>query len=124
MNPVRSLWEHMRAQRRELSLAGILGALASLSAVALLGVSGWLIASAAEMPPVLTLTVAAVSVRFLAISRAVLRYVERLIGHDAAFRGLVQRAADSSRGCTVGVADCGLFDRERGHLGLLPGASN
>jgi thiol reductant ABC exporter CydC subunit len=78
----------MRAQRRELSLAGILGALASLSAVALLGVSGWLIASAAEMPPVLTLTVAAVSVRFLAISRAVLRYVERLIGHDAAFRGL------------------------------------
>jgi thiol reductant ABC exporter CydC subunit len=40
------------------------------------------------MPPVLTLTVAAVSVRFLAISRAVLRYVERLIGHDAAFRGL------------------------------------
>jgi thiol reductant ABC exporter CydC subunit len=78
----------MRAQRRELSLAGVLGALASLSAVALLGVSGWLIASAAEMPPVLTLTVAAVSVRFLAISRAVLRYVERLIGHDAAFRGL------------------------------------
>lgn len=88
MSPVRALWEHMRAQRRELSLAGVLGALASLSAVALLGVSGWLIASAAEMPPVLTLTVAAVSVRFLAISRAVLRYVERLIGHDAAFRGL------------------------------------
>ena len=88
MSPVRSLWEHMRAQRRELSVAGVLGMLASLSAVALLGASGWLIASAAEMPPVLTLTVAAVSVRFLAISRAVLRYVERLIGHDAAFRGL------------------------------------
>ncbi len=89
-HPVRALWEAMSSQRRELGIAGVLGAIASLSAVALLGVSGWLIATAATMPPVLTLTVAAVMVRTLAISRAAFRYLERLVGHDAAFRGLVQ----------------------------------
>lgn len=86
--PVRMLWRSMAAHRRELAGAGALGALASLSAVALLGTSAWLIATAAEMPPVLTLTVAAVMVRFLALSRAIFRYAERLVGHDAAFRGL------------------------------------
>ena len=80
----------MSQQRRELGLAGVLGAVASGSAVALLGVSAWLISTAAEMPPVLTLTVAAVLVRALALSRAIFRYAERLVGHDAAFRGLTQ----------------------------------
>lgn len=88
--PVRALWDEMSSQRRELSLAGFMGAIASGSAVALLGVSAWLIATAATMPPVLTLTVAAVMVRGFAISRAVFRYSERLVGHDAAFRGLTQ----------------------------------
>ena len=69
---------------------GSSGAIASLSAVALLGTSAWLISTAAEMPPVLTLTVAAVMVRFLALSRALFRYAERLVGHDAAFRGLTE----------------------------------
>ena len=88
--PVRSLWRAMSTQRRELAVAALMGGIASLSAVALLGVSGWLISTAATMPPVLTLTVAAVMVRFLALSRAIFRYVERLVGHDAAFRGLSQ----------------------------------
>ncbi len=80
----------MSSHRGELAGAGILGAFASMSAVALLGTSAWLIATAAEMPPVLTLTVAAVMVRFLALSRALFRYAERLVGHDAAFRGLTE----------------------------------
>ncbi|HAN71740.1 MAG TPA: thiol reductant ABC exporter subunit CydC [Actinobacteria bacterium] len=89
-HPVRSLWDAMSRQRRELGVAGVMGAIASGSAVALLGVSAWLIATAAQMPPVLTLTVAAVLVRTMALSRALFRYVERLVGHDAAFRGLTQ----------------------------------
>ncbi|MHB1066105.1 MAG: thiol reductant ABC exporter subunit CydC [Candidatus Nanopelagicales bacterium] len=87
-NPVRVVWRHMAPQRRELAAAGILGALASISAVALLGTSGWLISRAAEQPAVLTLGVAAVLVRTFALSRALFRYAERLVGHDAAFRGL------------------------------------
>ncbi len=90
VSPVRALWRGMATHRRELALAGVLGAIASLSAVALLGTSAWLIATAAQMPPVLTLTVAAVMVRFLALSRALFRYGERLVGHDAAFRGLTR----------------------------------
>ena len=90
VSPVRSLWNEMSSQRRELALAAVLGAIASASAIALLGTSGWLISRAAEMPPVLTLTVAAVMVRFLALSRALFRYGERLVGHDAAFRGLTE----------------------------------
>lgn len=40
--------------------------------------------------PVLTLSVAAVMVRAFALGRAVFRYLERILGHDAAFRGLSQ----------------------------------
>ena len=85
---MRLLWEAMREQQRLLMAAGVLGALASASAVALLGASAWLISRAAEAPPVLQLTVAAVMVRAFALGRAVFRYAERLLGHDAAFRGL------------------------------------
>lgn len=89
-DPVRALWHAMSAHGRGLVAAGVLGAIASLSAVALLGTSGWLISKAAEHPPVLTLSVAAVMVRTLALSRAIARYAERLVGHDAAFRGLTE----------------------------------
>lgn len=88
VSPVRRMWQGMSAQRKELALAAFTGFLASASAVALLGTSGWLISKAAEMPPVLDLSVAAVLVRTFALGRAAFRYVERLLGHDAAFRGL------------------------------------
>jgi len=85
---MRALWDDVASNRREIRLAAFLGFLASASAVALLGTSGWLISRAAELPPVLTLTVAAALVRTFAISRGLMRYLERLVGHDAAFRGL------------------------------------
>lgn len=87
-NAMRALWDDVASNRREIRLAAFLGFLASASAVALLGTSGWLISRAAELPPVLTLTVAAVMVRTFAIGRGLMRYLERLVGHDAAFRGL------------------------------------
>ena len=85
---MRALWDDVASNRREIRLAALLGFLAAASAVALLGTSGWLISRAAELPPVLTLTVAAVMVRTFALGRGVMRYLERLVGHDAAFRGL------------------------------------
>lgn len=88
MNPVRVLWRNMSDERHQLALAALLGAIASASAVALLGASGYLISWASELPPVLTLTTAAVMVRAFALSRGIFRYVERLVGHEAAFRGL------------------------------------
>ncbi|TDU82493.1 ATP-binding cassette subfamily C protein CydC [Kribbella voronezhensis] len=71
-----------------LVLAVIAGVLASGSAVALLATSAWLITTAAAQPPVLTLMVAIVAVRAFGVGRGVFRYVERLAGHDAAYRVL------------------------------------
>ncbi|MEE2854421.1 MAG: thiol reductant ABC exporter subunit CydC [Actinomycetota bacterium] len=63
-----------------------LGVLSLSSALALAGVSAWLITRAWQMPPVLDLSVAAVAVRMFAISRGVLHYCERLATHHTALR--------------------------------------
>lgn len=65
-----------------------LAALAMICAIGLIATSGWLISRAWERPPVLALTVAVVAVRAFGIGRGVFRYAERLVSHDAAFRGL------------------------------------
>lgn len=72
--------------RGRLALATLLAFCANAAAVALLGVSAWLLSRAAEHPPVLYLQVAAVGVRFFGISRGAFRYTERLVGHDLALR--------------------------------------
>jgi ATP-binding cassette subfamily C protein CydCD len=63
----------------------MLGLLATLFAASLTALSGWLIVRASEHPPILYLLVAMVGVRFFGIGRAVLRYSERLVSHDAVF---------------------------------------
>lgn len=70
--------------------AGAVGTLAALFAVALAGLSGWLIIRASEQPPILYLLTAIVGVRFFGIGRAVLRYLERLLLHDAVFAALTR----------------------------------
>ncbi|HEX2144003.1 MAG TPA: thiol reductant ABC exporter subunit CydC [Glycomyces sp.] len=84
-NPFRQ-WRNTIALR--LGLGATLGALAQLSALALLAVSGYLVSRAWEQPPILYLMIAITSVRLFGISRGVLRYAERLVSHDAAFHGL------------------------------------
>lgn len=75
-------------RRRRLLLSVVLGAGAIAAAVGLLATSGYLIVRAAERPPILHLTMAIVAIRAFGISRAVLRYFERLVSHDLAFRVL------------------------------------
>jgi ATP-binding cassette, subfamily C, bacterial CydCD len=70
--------------------AGVVGTLAALFAVALAGLSGWLIIRASEQPPILYLLTAIVGVRFFGIGRAVLRYAERLLLHGAVFASLTR----------------------------------
>jgi ATP-binding cassette subfamily C protein CydC len=86
--PLLRLWQQARGVRGRLIGAAILGGLASGCAVGLMATSAWLIARAAQQPPVLYLMVAVVSVRAFGIGRGVLRYLERLVSHDAAFRVL------------------------------------
>ena len=70
--------------------AGAVGTLAALFAVALAGLSGWLIIRASEQPPILYLLTAIVGVRFFGVGRATLRYAERLLLHDAVFAALTK----------------------------------
>ncbi len=70
------------------ALALALGALALGSAVGLMATSGWLISRAAQQPPILYLMVAVTATRAFGIGRAVFRYAERLVSHDAALRVL------------------------------------
>ncbi|WP_227999381.1 ATP-binding cassette domain-containing protein [Nocardia australiensis] len=64
------------------------GTLALGSGLGLAALAAWLIARAWEMPPVLDLSVAVVSVRALGISRGLCRYLERLATHDVALRAM------------------------------------
>ncbi len=72
----------------------LLGVLASCCGVALTVTSGWLITRASEHPPLLFLMVAIVAVRAFGIGRPLLRYAERLVGHDSALRMLAERRVE------------------------------
>lgn len=89
-DPTRSVLRRAIPPIRRLLPSVLLGVLAGLSSVALLAASAWLIARAAEQPPVLFLQLGVVGVRAFALGRAVFRYLERLAGHDAAFRQLAE----------------------------------
>ncbi|MFX4291908.1 thiol reductant ABC exporter subunit CydD [Streptomyces bohaiensis] len=69
-----------------LGWATVLGALALASATGLMAVSGWLISRASEQPPLLYLMMAVTATRAFGIGRAVFRYCERLLSHDAVLR--------------------------------------
>ena len=81
------LWRAMallRPRLPRLLVATALGVASLGSALALAATAAWLITRAAQMPPVLDLSVAVVAVRAFGISRGVLHYCERLVSHDEA----------------------------------------
>lgn len=130
-NDARGILRQALPPARRLWAAIALGALSALSAVALLGVSAWLITRAAEQPPIMYLTAAVVGVRAFALGRAFFRYLERLTGHDAAFRQLpairtalysrlVPLAPDGLRGRAAGDGS----GRDRGDGDLLSRLAN
>lgn len=92
MNPDRwVLWRAallLRPAWARLFAAALAAAAAAGCAVALMATSAWLISRAAQHPPILTLLVAITAVRAFGIGRGVLRYLERLISHNAAFTAL------------------------------------
>ncbi|WP_071286219.1 ATP-binding cassette domain-containing protein [Mycolicibacterium llatzerense] len=86
MSTVRFAIALLRPRLPRLALAVFLGSAALGSALALAGVSAWLITRAWQQPPILQLSVAVVAVRLFGISRGVLGYCERLASHDVALR--------------------------------------
>ncbi|WOX23317.1 thiol reductant ABC exporter subunit CydD [Streptomyces sp. HUAS YS2] len=101
--------------RGRLGLALLLGTLALGSAVGLMAVSGWLISRASEQPPVLYLMVAVTATRAFGIGRAVFRYAERLVSHDAVLRMLAELRVSVYRRLER-IAPAGLRRTRRGDL--------
>ncbi|MGA5041603.1 thiol reductant ABC exporter subunit CydD [Streptomyces capoamus] len=115
----RSVPARVRAAGRRWSgrLAGAwgLGSLAVGSAVGLMATSGWLISRASQQPPVLYLMVAVTATRAFGIGRAVFRYAERLVSHDAVLRMLADTRVAVYRRLER-LAPAGLRDARRGDL--------
>lgn len=79
---VRRLLGFLRPYRRDLALSAFCG-LATISAsVGLMSTSAYLISAAALHPSIAELEVAIVAVRAFGLSRAVFRYLERLLSHS------------------------------------------
>jgi len=90
MGPLVRLLRLARPLRSKLLIAAAAGAAATGCGVALLAVSGFLLARASQHPDIAALSVAVVAVRALSVGRGVFRYAERLASHDVAFRVLAQ----------------------------------
>ncbi|MGW5477225.1 thiol reductant ABC exporter subunit CydD [Streptomyces sp. NPDC004008] len=101
--------------RGRLVLALLLGGLALGSAVGLMATSGWLISRASQQPPVLYLMVAVTATRTFGIGRAVFRYAERLVSHDAVLRMLADTRVAVYRRLER-LAPAGLRTTRRGDL--------
>ncbi|MFI8241063.1 thiol reductant ABC exporter subunit CydD [Streptomyces sp. NPDC085866] len=102
-------------RRGRLLLALLLGSLALGSAVGLMATSGWLISRASQQPPVLYLMVAVTATRAFGIGRAVFRYAERLVSHDAVLRMLADTRVAVYRRLER-LAPAGLRTARRGDL--------
>jgi thiol reductant ABC exporter CydC subunit len=97
---------------RRVGLSVLLGALAVGFGIALLATAGYLISRAAERPPILSLTVTIVLVRFFGLARPIARYLERLASHDLALRALARiRARFYARIEPLAPAELGAFRR-------------
>jgi thiol reductant ABC exporter CydC subunit len=88
MRSLRRLMSMAQLPPGRVALSIVLGALAVCFGVALMATAGYLISRAAEQPPILSLTVTIVVVRFFGIARPLARYLERLASHDLALRAL------------------------------------
>jgi len=85
-DPLLRLVTLARPWRGRLLLAVAAGAAAAGCGVALLAVSGFLLARASQQPSILAISTAVVAVRALSAGRGLSRYLERLAVHDVAFR--------------------------------------
>ena len=114
-DPTRAMLRRAVPRFSRLAPAILLGIGSAASSVALLACSAWLIARAAEQPPVLYLSLGIVGVRAFALGRAAFRYLERLSGHDASFRQLATiRSGVFER--MLPLAPDGLASSRRGDL--------
>ena len=97
-------------------LAAVGSAAATLAAAfALAAMSAYLVTRAWTMPPVLDLSVAVVMVRGLGVARGVFRWIDRMVTHDVALRGVVSLRTNLFT-ALASRSDDALFRLRRGDL--------
>jgi thiol reductant ABC exporter CydC subunit len=84
-----------RPARKRLALATLLGAGSAAAGIGLIATSAWLISRASQRPPESAIALAVAAVQLFALSRGLLRYAERLVGHDAALSVLAGLRVDA-----------------------------
>jgi len=110
-----AIFDGKSAAVRPIVVSAALSAAAGVAGLALTATSIWLICRAAQRPNVQALEVAVVGVRFFALSRALLRYGERLSSHDGALR-LLAHLRTRVFAALVPLVPAGLADLRRGDL--------
>jgi len=88
MHEIRRLGALAQPPGGPMAVSILMASLAVAFGVALMTSAGYLISRAAEQPPILSLTIVIVAVRFFGLARPLARYCERLVSHDAALRAL------------------------------------
>ncbi len=86
---IRKLTNYISAHKLQFAGALILAAGTILAGIGLMSTSGYLISRAAERPMIVDLFMVTAGVRFFGISRAVVRYFERVVSHDLTFKILL-----------------------------------
>ncbi|MFD7847348.1 thiol reductant ABC exporter subunit CydC [Nocardia sp. NPDC059764] len=129
MADFRRIRELLELSRARMALSVGWGVLALGSGLGLAALAAWLIARAWQMPPVLDLSLAVVTVRALGISRGLCRYLERLATHDVALRAMSTARTTTYRTLaganiwrprrtgTTGAASFGAVDEAGGSTG-------
>ncbi|MDY5153269.1 ATP-binding cassette, subfamily C, CydC [Actinobaculum suis] len=85
---LRRIIKLLEVNKRDFWLSVLAGAVGIGSAVGLSAVSAWMITRASQMPPVMALSISATAVRALGVSKAVLRYFNRIFSHRVALYGM------------------------------------
>ncbi|WP_029901055.1 thiol reductant ABC exporter subunit CydC [Nocardia brasiliensis] len=118
---LRRMWALLGLSRWRVVVAVGWGVLALGSGLGLAALAAWLIARAWQMPPVLDLSIAVVTVRALGISRGLCRYLERLATHDVALRAMTTARTTVYR--TLARSDFWLYRPTRSKDAAAQGAS-
>ena len=113
--PLARLVRLVLPERRRVAAAVGLQLLTIASGVGLMGTSAWLLSKAALHPSIAALQVAIVGVRAFGVSRATLRYLERLVSHDVTLR-LLGRLRMALFRALVPLSPARLLSHRRGDL--------
>ena len=112
---IRKWLKLLRNYRLHFALALFLAAATIIAGIGLMTSSGYLISRAAQRPMIVDLFMITAAVRFFGISRAVVRYFDRLVSHDLTFKILLYMRSKAYRAIDS-MSLAGLMGRRPGDL--------